>query len=545
MTRLLMGLALLFTLLVNDSYGQRRCAPPTIATTVAAGPQFGSNARHTPFSINGPTACAHVFYLFGDGHYSFQRNPVHEYRAPGTYTPEIYALEAYDVSVPGKLGLTSGGPSINLNQTPASPMQVPVSSTARPFFPGPVHLSQSWRAADGNEMIYIVSVKHPAGPHNATADGSVTLELDPRIDVDPNSLTGLSIPPQDWGSSPTYIPKRPGAGDKLVWQFGDLEIGPNHARHFYVKVNIPSGLLKQELISTVTAEYVGMTVSTDLLRSEVFTYPHDPNTIEVNKECVQGNIGDGQILEYTVNFQNEGNGFANNVQVEVNTSWQLFPESVTVLASSADMAGVEIDPITNKIYFTFPDINLPGTKQIVPNSFCPDLTTGYVKFSICTDVVLPPGGWGDPQAEVMAEAFIYFDNQPAIWTGPSTLLTTDFCTKYDLCRASQNLVLSSAPTISPADNLLEKQLQPSVNVYPNPTSSRVNIEYSVLQEGATVEVNLHSVSGQQQATILLERFQAKGDYDVSYDLSSFPAGIYMIEVRSGDHRELRRLVKME
>lgn len=71
--------------------------------------------------------------------------------------------------------------------------------------------------------------------------------------------------------------------------------------------------------------------------------------------------------------------------------------------------------------------------------------------------------------------------------------------------------------------------EPMVNVFPNPTDGRVNLNCE-LQKADDVQIVIYNSLG---ATILQDQLKNSKNFTRQYDLSEYPSGIYLIEVASG------------
>lgn len=77
-----------------------------------------------------------------------------------------------------------------------------------------------------------------------------------------------------------------------------------------------------------------------------------------------------------------------------------------------------------------------------------------------------------------------------------------------------------------------------INIYPNPTTSKVNIEMTSTAEiDVAFTVALFSPSG-----MLITRRDAE-TIPVEFDLSGLPPGIYMLELRFGDETRIWKIIK--
>ena len=500
--------------------------------TVTTPSGSGTNGRHVGFTMNSASNNSASFYLFGDGHYSTRQSPTHEYHTGGAFQPEVYSLAVYVPTVPSKISNTNPNPNVTSAVGTGS-------STANPYIPAnqSIHLGQSWRAADDNEMIYIISFRHPGSPFpiNGTAHGSITLTLDENIDylqiINPSVAT-------NWASSGTHVslPK----GDQVTWTFSGLNNSPGDVRNLYVRVKIPNNMQGDRISSNVHIEYIDDYAikysETRTRNSYIYRYPHDPNGIIAHNDCLLSET-DAQQMEYTVYFQNEGENYANNVQIEINPDWLLIPNSIEIIRSSAPTSQVEHDPNTGLIYITFPGINLPGLEQHYPNTYCPDLTTGFVTFSICAHDMISANG---PPIDV--DANIYFDQQPPIYTGIASTFITETCTKAPPCNDGYG-GYGGANTGNLNAAMTSNMNTDAATVYPNPFTDQFIIGFDVTEaEGSLINAELYDLSGKLQTTIF-KGYKDRGYCNFSVNAQGLPSGIYIVKIQSGNQQILKRIVK--
>lgn len=93
-------------------------------------------------------------------------------------------------------------------------------------------------------------------------------------------------------------------------------------------------------------------------------------------------------------------------------------------------------------------------------------------------------------------------------------------------------------SINASVGISTNELEHSLNVYPNPTTGLVNLEYS-LDKGATVKVMISDVVGK----VVMERTirPANGFQRETLDLNSLSNGIYVLKVDAGDHQATRTI----
>jgi len=84
--------------------------------------------------------------------------------------------------------------------------------------------------------------------------------------------------------------------------------------------------------------------------------------------------------------------------------------------------------------------------------------------------------------------------------------------------------------------------QPKINVFPNPVSDNINIQYSLLNT-AQVEINIYDMAG-KVTNVLNEETKAAGAYlnNFKIDHSKFRKGIYVVEIRIGKTKNTQKIL---
>ncbi len=76
--------------------------------------------------------------------------------------------------------------------------------------------------------------------------------------------------------------------------------------------------------------------------------------------------------------------------------------------------------------------------------------------------------------------------------------------------------------------------------YPNPFNPATNIRYSI-SEQTQVQLIVYDTVGKEVA-ILIDKVKNPGNYVVTFDASYLSSGVYLYQLRAGDHVETKRLV---
>ena len=79
--------------------------------------------------------------------------------------------------------------------------------------------------------------------------------------------------------------------------------------------------------------------------------------------------------------------------------------------------------------------------------------------------------------------------------------------------------------------------------FPNPFNPTTRISYTLAKSGMVV-LNVFDTLGRKIRTVVHE-FQAAGIYQVKFDASQLPSGIYYYELRQQDFREVRKMVILD
>ncbi len=244
---------------------------------------------------------------------------------------------------------------------------------------------------------------------------------------------------------------------------------------------------------------------------------YDPNDKQVSPKGwdAAGSVEPGTTLNYTVRFQNTGSDTAFFVLVADTIDTDLDLSTLQVLGASHDyILEVKEDGGQSILEFNFYNIELPDSTTDLLGS------QGFVTFSI------------DPNTttlgtEITNEAGIYFDFNPPIIT--NTVTTTLAVRPDESGGAGSNVYVVLRPLAVDQAQLIEEGLQ----LYPNPTVGRVVVD----NPGGAVDYQILSAMGVPQKSGILPAGQS------SVSLDELPAGIYLLQLNTGEKPVTRRIVK--
>jgi hypothetical protein len=75
--------------------------------------------------------------------------------------------------------------------------------------------------------------------------------------------------------------------------------------------------------------------------------------------------------------------------------------------------------------------------------------------------------------------------------------------------------------------------------YPNPFNPTTILSYN-LKTDANVKLTVYNVVG-QSVRVLVDEHQSAGYYEISFDASDLPAGIYLYKLQVGEYSSVKRM----
>jgi len=79
--------------------------------------------------------------------------------------------------------------------------------------------------------------------------------------------------------------------------------------------------------------------------------------------------------------------------------------------------------------------------------------------------------------------------------------------------------------------------------YPNPFNPTTTIKYSISQRGLVI-IKIYNAIGEEVAT-LINKEQPVGNYEVEFDATTLPSGIYFYRLKAGSFVETKKMVLMK
>ncbi|WMX13745.1 T9SS type A sorting domain-containing protein [Aureispira sp. CCB-E] len=255
-------------------------------------------------------------------------------------------------------------------------------------------------------------------------------------------------------------------------------------------------------------------------------FPHDDANSNIDIDCIQTSasfdpndkrgfplgrteahlIGSNTDLEYIIRFQNTGNDTAFTVIIQ-----DILPPELDILSiehgASSHAYTFQINQ-SNTLEWHFHNILLPDSTTNLEGS------KGFVSFKVKQQPNLPDGTF------IHNKASIYFDFNPPIITN-----------------LSEHLIDNSIMWVITSTDPIEEETVANwkVDVFPNPVQQIVYLKSELRIE----RINLMSLEGR-----LIQQTQPK-QMQTSLNLSTFPQGIYFLEIHTPKGIVTKRIMKLK
>ena len=423
----------------------RAAAPPSTYTPGLAPSSFAGylTISGLPTIVNqqGPPAANwKVFYNLGDGRYwkglknQFDNIQfANKYRLPGTYNAYAETTAIYD---------DDNNPSLtaSLNITPSTPdplnkdFLVTMNNKA-------VKLDCSRDPKPGDVITYVITYEHNA-PCTDYMRGDIIFHYDAGVLTYTGPDNGHYLGTDQVASSSSM-------NGEVEIAF--MNLAQNTQRNVFLHFTVNSVSLPHTFNApwvTLEGKISGCPVIQDTanLASQVLVAEHDPNHKEPSLSYISQT---GSEIEYTVHFQNDGNGSAQTVIIDdelglylsgnITHTGSSHPDKL----SSSSPAQISSNPKTWR--WVFNNMNLRGTHETgYGTAFSEAETKGYVKFKVTVDTLVPCNA-------IVNRARIVFGCKPAI--------NTDFAVTRINCTVS--------PAAPPAPDSILSPMISTLNFCPD------------------------------------------------------------------------------
>ncbi len=401
-----------------------------------------------------PEAFYTYFWEFGDGHYSFKEDPVHVYKEQGEYTAELWVTNNYDNGKPPprrpeKIGVnTIVHPADSMNRESEISGGFAMRKMREPVPDEEMVVIMSYEnnlsyTTDGKLYLYFNEDKYRSDNFELLEIRAYHGEKETKDEPVFSAVLPANYTHTLWASSALpvgLLTKTTSPGDsserkdlnrtrqesisifrnQRVLEFYDLQPGEKRNLFFIMKTT-PEMLQDTSAIINIRGVFVPDKYfdnhKVEDLEMEITT-SHDPNKMAVNNTRVNYRFFPGRELNYKVRFQNNGEGPAKTIRLEIDVPPSIDQTSLEVLdlypecpicPDEREVNYSCLDTLfqEDKMTLTFKNIHLPGSRQKGVEDY--DSTKGFVKYSLAMKEKVP-------KVSSLSRTAIFFDKNEPILT---------------------------------------------------------------------------------------------------------------------------------
>ncbi len=385
--------------------------------------KFTSELRPLRAIAGAPAPFYTYFWEFGDGGFSFEKDPTHVYKGNDPILARLYATNNYD---DGKRPPTKPRPI-----KPASTKPMIASLTKEPSLfkmGGNIELKSNCMPKPGDDMMVVFGYRNKTENGQQNLNGTVAILYNDKEfsnnnfvladtrayngekKTDLKSLLTTAYLPIKKNNAPVYYAslnemqfkedeqillseKAKDFKSNETWRFENLK--QNEERFLFMHFKTTPEMIKDtNAVVRITAVFIP---DNPLVEKEFFNMElqivasHDPNKMVLRKTRMNYRFtGKNRELTYKIRFQNTGKGPAKKVDVAVNIS-EVFdqqtikitktkPEVISCDSAYTNQSCIKTVKGTDSVHFIFSNIYLPGLQQKGVNDA--DSTMGFVEYKI-------------------------------------------------------------------------------------------------------------------------------------------------------------------
>jgi hypothetical protein len=390
--------------------------------------KFSSELRPLRQIAGAPAPFYTYFWEFGDGGFSFEKEPTHIYSTSDSVKVRLFATNNYD---DGKRPPTRPKLLKPLKPSASKPMMASNSDNQSGLFKmgGSIELKSNCMPKPGDDMMLVFGYRNKElgvqklngtiailfndkefSNNNFVLAETRTYNSEEKGDL--KSMLNVAYLPSK-KNTPVYyasvddgMPLTNTAAEKIVlkdkakdfksqesWKFENLK--PNEERFVFMHFKTTPEMLKDtNAVVRISAVFIpdNPLVETEFFNMELqIVASHDPNKMVLRKSRMNFRFtGKHRELTYKVRFQNTGKGPAKKIDVAVNISEVFSPITLKVTKTKPEVVNCDsaysgqscIKTIrgTDSVHFVFSNIYLPGLQQKGVTDA--DSTMGFVEYKI-------------------------------------------------------------------------------------------------------------------------------------------------------------------
>jgi PKD repeat protein len=420
--------------------------------------KFGATLRPLRQIAGAPASFYTYFWEFGDGSYSFEKEPVHVYKDTGDYDVRLYATNNYDdgkkpntrprrVRVNNRSNLAqykspsffSGEGSLEIRAN-----QMPKPGEDMVLLIGYRNISNNTAPLSGSVMLLYNEKQLSQNCFNLADTRTYHQEQSVAFETMMASMANTDMIREQESEnkslftvSSNYVPnidrrqmlqqvkqEMTAFRKHSLWKINNIQKGEE--QFMFVTINtMPEMISDTNAVVTISGLFIPDDPSMEMekfnLEMQVVA-SHDPNRMMLkNKRLNYRFTSKNRDNTYKVQFQNTGKGPAQKVAVTITIPGLLNTGSLEVVemkpaciwckTATGNQSCIDTVVTKDSIQFVFKNIYLPGTQQDGVND--PDSTKGYIKYRIRFSKKMH-------KLPFQSRASIVFDKNEPIYTNRST-----------------------------------------------------------------------------------------------------------------------------
>ncbi len=416
---------------------------------------FNSSLRPLRQIAGAPEAFYTHFWEFGDGKFSFEKQPRHIYKDTGTYDVIYYATNNYDDGKP---------PPRRRKKIPVKQKVLFAQQSTPSFFKkdGAVEMKVNRQPSPDEDMVLIIGYRNET---NITSlNGSLLLFYNEKLFKAKNfelaeertyhgekssALSSIAFTGNEIIETSGWVVASGPATDEIytgesffagrfanllktkqqiysenkVWKFENLQKGEE--KYFFITLHTTPEMIKDtNAVVVLNGMFVPDDPNGELQEYELelqIVASHDPNRMMLrNRRLNYRFTGANKEMTYKVRFQNTGKGAASQISIGIAVPsmmdskslevMDLYPKCIPCDSAYAGQSCLDTMITKDSIHFVFKNIYLPGIRQ---DGFRePDSTQGFIKYQL---------RFGNKPKKISFEssAAIVFDKNEPVYTNGS------------------------------------------------------------------------------------------------------------------------------
>lgn len=166
-----------------------------------------------------------------------------------------------------------------------------------------------------------------------------------------------------------------------------------------------------------------------------------------------------------------------------------------------------------------------------------------VAYDIYDDAANDVGGLDSAAVKVFPRLFYGHPAEDMDGDGLNEYLFINYSTQKDQWAQEPYLTIieaDKATSVRPVDGLIPATLELSQN-YPNPFNPTTTINFSVPENSGQIKLAVYDILGRVVSTLVDEELSS-GNYNIEFDASNLPSGIYMYRLSSGSNTQTMKMI---